>query len=73
MREIRNSDIAYLQMDNARYHWIIEALEFYKDNNIKVIDWPSYLPDLNPIQNVWGKMKKIKIKFLTITFWKWVI
>ena len=24
--------------DNARYHWSIEALEFYYENNIKIID-----------------------------------
>ena len=44
--EIQNSDIVYLKMKNTRYHLAIEAVEFYKDNYIKVIYWS---PDLYPI------------------------
>ena len=29
MREIKNSETLFLQMDKARYHWTTEALEFY--------------------------------------------
>ena len=28
MKEIASSETLYLQMDNARYHWTTEALEF---------------------------------------------
>ena len=28
-------DVLFLLIDNARYHWSIEALEFYYENNIK--------------------------------------
>ena len=35
-------------------------------NKIRCIEWPSYSPDLNPIENLWGLMKekisKINIK-----------
>ena len=44
----------FFKIDNARYHWSIEALEFYYENNIKIIDWPPYSPDLNPIENIWA-------------------
>ena len=44
-------------MDNSRVHWLLEALQFYKDNEITVIDWPPYSSDLNPIENVWAFMK----------------
>ena len=37
-------------MDNARIHWTLDDLRFYKENNIVVIDWPAYSPDLNPIE-----------------------
>ena len=41
-------------MDNFRVHWSLEELQFYKDNEITVIDWPSYSQGLNPIENVWA-------------------
>ena len=44
-------------MDNCRVHWSLEALQFCKDNEITVIDWPPYSPDLNPIENVWAFIK----------------
>jgi len=37
-----------------------------KDNNISVIDWPSYSPDINPIENLWSIVKR-KLKEKTLT------
>ena len=40
MKELRgiSRDVLFIQIDNARYHWSIEALEFYNENNTKIID-----------------------------------
>ena len=68
MKELRDisRDVLFLQIDNARCHWSIETLEFYYENNIKIIDWPPYSPDLNPIDNIWAIMKR-KITGKTFT------
>ena len=52
---MKNSVI--LQFDNDPKHRSLKALEFYKENNIKIINWPSNCPDLNPIENIWAKIK----------------
>ena len=45
-------------MDNHPVHKSINSLLFYKEYKIKVIDFPPYSPDLNPIENIWEKIKK---------------
>ena len=74
MKELRDisRNVLFLQIDNARYHWLIEDLEFYYENNIKIIDLSPYSPDLNSIENIWAILKrKITQKnFPTINFLK---
>ena len=74
MKELRDisRNVLFLQIDNARYHWLIEDLEFYYENNIKIIDLSPYSPDLNSIENIWAILKrKIAQKnFPTINFLK---
>ena len=41
---------AILQFDNDPKHRSLKALEFYKENKIKIIDCPSSSPYLNPIE-----------------------
>jgi len=32
-------------------------MAFFQSNNINILDWPPYSPDLKPIENLWGIIK----------------
>ena len=46
------------QQDNAPIHTAAATRRFFQTNNITTIDWPAFSPDMNPIENVWGRMAK---------------
>ena len=68
LKRIGNNEVLIL-MDNHPVHKSLNNLKFYKEKGIKVIDFPPYSPDLNPIENIWGKIKKkiMKKKYQTLT------
>ena len=49
-------------MDYHPVYKSLNSLKFYKEKGIKVINFPPYSPDLNPIENIWGKIKKQLMK-----------
>lgn len=36
------------------------AKSILNDNGIELEDWPPYSPDLNPVENVWSMLNRIK-------------
>lgn len=48
-----------LLQDNAPSHTSKDTHAWFRENNIKsILDFPPYSPDLNPIENVWGTVKR---------------
>ena len=52
-RRFNANDNFMLMQDNAPPHTCHYAMKFFKANDILVMFWPSTLPDLNPIENIW--------------------
>lgn len=46
------------QQDGAPCHTARHCLKWFKDKNIELLDWPGNSPDLNPIENLWSRLKK---------------
>jgi len=42
-------------MDNLSTHKTAEAV--FRKNNVRIVYLPPYSPDLNPIENMWSKVK----------------
>lgn len=46
------------QQDNAPCHSSRLTKAWLQDNQVDVMTWPPYSPDLNPIENLWGIMSQ---------------
>jgi DDE superfamily endonuclease len=48
--------------DNARIHTAKKVKSWFEDTAIPLLEWPSYSPDMNPIEHIWAKMKELIVK-----------
>ena len=54
------------QHDNDPKHAAHETKRWLSEHRIKVLDWPAYSPDLNPIEHLWNEMDHRLRKLLGI-------
>ena len=49
-----NFNNCIFQQDNAPPHSAKSTMQWIKDNNILILEWPPCSPDCNPIENLWS-------------------
>lgn len=62
-----DSNSFYFQQDNAPCHKARNTMEWFRNHNIPLLDWPPTSPDANPIENLWAIIDRSLINYTIST------
>ena len=51
-----HADVTLYQQDNARPHSARLTTDFLGQNNLQVLPWPAFSPDLSPLKHLWDQL-----------------
>lgn len=52
----QHPNVTLFQQDNARPHSARLTADYLHQNNVNVLPWPAYSPDLSPIEHIWDQL-----------------
>lgn len=58
----QHQDVGILQQDNARPHAARITTAYLHENNVNVMQWPAFSPDLSPIEHLWDQIGQLILR-----------
>ena len=55
----RKTGTDLFMQDGARCHTSHAMMNWFRENDVDLLDWPPHSPDMNPIENLWREWKRL--------------